>query len=98
MRTHVLKYHRQFDVPRNPWLRRRCFGFIKSDYFPSAFNKNQCWALTHKLETAFAGDRGWDCGSGTGWNCSQIGNRRPRDKGGETEGGRERQSRKEMQS
>lgn len=71
---------------------------MKSDYFLSAFNKNQRGALTHRLQTAFTGYRGWDLSRGTGWNCSQIGNRRPGDKGGEREGGRERQSRKEMQS
>lgn len=86
MNVHVLKYFlRQLDVPWNTWLIRRCCAFMKSGYFPSAFNKNQHWSLTHRLKTAFAGYRGWDFSDGTGWNCSQIGNRTL-----ETEKGRER--------
>lgn len=81
--VHVLKFYlRPFDVPWNTWLIRRCFAFIKSGYFPSAFNKNQHWSLTHRLRTAFAGYRGWDFSRGTGWNCSRIGNRRPETKAG----------------
>lgn len=87
---HVLKYYfRPLDVPHNTWLIRRCCAFIKPDYFPSAFNKNQRGSLTHRLETAFAGYRGWDFSGGTGRNCSQIGNRRPETKEGRGTGKRE---------
>lgn len=48
---------------------------MKSGYFPSAFNKNQHWSLTHRLNTASAGHRGRDFSGGTGWHCSPIGNR-----------------------
>ena len=83
----AVKYHlRQLAVPWNIWLRPRCFAFIKSGYFPSAFHKNQHWSPTHRLKTACAGCRGQEFSGGTGWNCPQIGNRRLGDKGGEREG------------
>lgn len=81
------EYHlRQLAVPWNIWLGPRCFAFIKSDYSPSAFHKNQHWSLTHRLKTACARYRDQEFSGGTGWNCSQIGNRRQGDKGGEREG------------
>lgn len=80
---HVLKYYlRRLGVPWNTWLIRRYFAFIKSDCCLSAFNKTQRWSVTHRLQTAFAGCRGRDFSGGTGWSCSQIGNRRPETKAG----------------
>jgi hypothetical protein len=39
-------------VPLNTWFVTGHFAFIKRGYFPFAFNKNQCWFLTHRLKTA----------------------------------------------